>query len=368
MSNLEIVSSQYGQSIWLDHLSRGWMETGQLEEWILKGCRGITTNPSIFEQALTKDDAYNDDIMRLTEAGWTAEAAYWEMLIQDVAVAARLLAPIHQASAGTDGYISIEISPLLAHDTNATITEALALRNRFEARNILIKVPATKAGVAAMAPLMEQGVNLNMTLIFSLERYQEVAETYIDTLVRLDDQQVADAFGVASFFISRIDTHVDDLLHRGQYTGNPPPPGQAAIAQAKLAYRIYLDLYTDNPTWHALLERGARAQRPLWASTSTKNRSYTDTLYVDGLIGSNTINTLPEATAEAFQEHGSPSNSILNYPEIATGVWQSLKDCGINMTEVADQLEAEGVQAFKDAYEEALFAVGNKVDLLKMLR
>ena len=256
MSNLEIVSAQYGQSIWLDHLSRGWMQAGHLEAWMLKGCRGITTNPSIFEQSLMNDDAYNDDIMRLTEAGWTAEAIYWELLIQDVTTAARLLTPIHQASMGTDGYISIEISPLLAHDTNATITEAVALCNRFEAHNVLIKVPATKAGVAAMEPLMEQGVNLNMTLIFSLDRYREVAETYINTLTKLGDQQVAEAFGVASFFISRIDTQVDDLLLRGQYSGTPPPPGQAAIAQAKLAYRMYLDLYADNPTWYALLEKG----------------------------------------------------------------------------------------------------------------
>ena len=370
MSNLANVYTQYGQSIWIDHLSRSWLDEGRLTYWIGQGCRGLTSNPTIFDQAIADDDTYNDDILRLNDQGMSAEDIYWELMVDDITRAAEELQPIYQSSLGTDGYVSVEVSPLVANDTEATITEAVALRSRFDAPNVLIKVPATEAGVAAMSPLMEQGINLNMTLIFSLRRYQQVAQTYIEALQRLTDDQIKTAFGVASFFISRVDTEVDDrltMLAQGSSASELPPKGRAAVAQAKLAYKIYLDLFTDNPTWVELLAKGSLVQRPLWASTSTKNPSYSENLYTDGLIGSNTVNTLPEATAESFRERGSLTNSILSYHEIAQGVWGGLQECGIDMEDVAATLEAQGLERFAKSYDDALFSIGSKIDLVKML-
>lgn len=370
--HLSRLHEQFGQSIWIDHLSRGWLEQGCLDQWIRRGCRGVTSNPTIFEKAFAGEKSYDLDLKRLMggSVSMSVEQAYWEMVAHDVTLASQKLLPVHQASQGSDGFVSVEVNPALANDTEATISEAIALRQRFDGDNVLIKVPATKAGVAAMGPLISQGINLNITLIFSLERYREVAEAYIAAVEDLaqGDQpaQAAKAVGVASFFVSRVDTEVDARLEKlARDAGDKPlpQPGQAAVAQAKLAYEIFVNLFTS-PRWQKLTVMGARPQRPLWASTSTKNPAYKDTLYVDSLIGPNTVNTLPESTAEAFDDHGRPDNTVTAGIEQCHQLWQDLASCGVDMDDVAKTLERQGLESFAKSFDQALDALKLKSEML----
>jgi len=359
----------FGQSVWIDHLSRSWLEQGALKEWIQRGCRGITSNPTIFEKSLTADDSYDADLMELHSSGMSVEDIYWELVIKDVSAAAAQLRPIYEESLGYDGFVSVEIAPALANDTEATITEAITLRERFEAENILIKVPATRPGVAAIGPLIAQGVNLNLTLIFSLQRYREVAEAYITAVEALDSHQIRKVNGVASFFVSRVDTEVDARLAKlaqDPNRGRLPHPGQAAVAQAKLAYEIFLDLFTG-PRWQQLIVKGAKVQRPLWASTSTKNPVYGDTMYVDSLIGLNTVNTLPENTANAFDHHGNLESTVNFGLDEARQLWLELAECGVDMADVSLLLEQQGLRAFAELFDKALESLEAKAELLKIL-
>ena len=376
MNRLETLHSNFNQSIWIDHLSRTWLADGSLKAWISRGCRGITSNPTIFEKCLTAEDAYDADLSRLLAEGISVEDAYWHLAADDVAEAAEQLADVHAESNGEDGFVSVEVSPQLARDTEATIAAAKDLRSRFAAENIYIKVPATEEGVKAMVPLITDGINLNITLIFSLERYRQVAEAYIEALEELalankssnkspDNSSLARVAGVASFFVSRVDTEVDSRLNdtgNSEHT-NSAHQGKAAIAQAKLAYQTFQELFSG-PRWDRLAALGARPQRPLWASTSTKNPAYPDTLYVDNLIGPHTVNTLPETTANAFDDHGTPSRTIDADLESAQTFWHSLPQTGIDMTDVATQLEDQGLAAFTKSFTNALDALEAKAKTL----
>ena len=376
MNRLETLHSDFNQSIWIDHLSRTWLADGSLKAWISRGCRGITSNPTIFEKCLTAEDAYDADLSRLLAEGVSVEDAYWHLAADDVAEAAEQLADVHAQSNGEDGFVSVEVSPQLARDTEATIAAAKDLRSRFAAENIYIKVPATEEGVKAMVPLITNGINLNITLIFSLERYRQVAEAYIEALEELalankssnkspGNSALAGVAGVASFFVSRVDTEVDSRLNalgNAEYS-NSEYQGKAAIAQAKLAYQTFQELFSG-PRWDRLAALGARPQRPLWASTSTKNPAYPDTLYVDNLIGPHTVNTLPETTANAFEDHGTPSRTIDADLESAQAFWHSLPQAGIDMTDVANLLEDQGLAAFTTSFENALAALEAKAKTL----
>lgn len=372
MNRLENLHSDFNQSIWIDHLSRTWLADGSLKAWINRGCRGITSNPTIFEKCLTAEDAYDADLSKLLADGMSIEDAYWHLVADDVADAAKQLADVHAKSNGEDGFVSVEVSPQLARDTEATIEAAKDLRSRFAAENIYIKVPATEEGVKAMMPLISQGINLNITLIFSLERYRQVTEAYIEALEELalaseshgdspGNSTLARVTGVASFFVSRVDTEVDNRLND---LGNSEHQGKAAIAQAKLAYQAFQELFSG-PRWDRLAALGARPQRPLWASTSTKNPAYPDTLYVDNLIGPHTVNTLPETTANAFDDHGIPSRTIDADLESTQSFWHSLPETGIDMLEVADLLEDQGLKAFSESFENALDALEKKANTLE---
>ena len=368
MNRLETLQSDFNQSIWIDHLSRTWLADGSLKAWISRGCRGITSNPTIFEKCLTAEDAYDADLSRLLAEGVSVEDAYWHLAADDVAEAAEQLADVHAQSNGEDGFVSVEVSPQLARDTEATIAAAKDLRSRFAAENIYIKVPATEEGVKAMAPLITGGINLNITLIFSLERYRQVAEAYIEALEELalsGNSALAGVAGVASFFVSRVDTEVDSRLNDIGNTehSNSEYLGKAAIAQAKLAYQTFQELFSGS-RWDRLAAQGARPQRPLWASTSTKNPAYPDTLYVDNLIGPHTVNTLPETTANAFDDHGTPARTIDADLESTQTFWHSLPQAGIDMTDVATLLEDQGLAAFTTSFENALDALEAKAETL----
>ena len=379
MNRLATLHSDFNQSIWIDHLSRTWLADGSLKAWISRGCRGITSNPTIFEKCLTAEDAYDADLSKLLAQGVSVEDAYWHLAADDVAEAAEQLADVHAQSNGEDGFVSVEVSPQLARDTEATIAAAKDLRSRFAAENIYIKVPATEEGVKAMIPLITDGINLNITLIFSLERYRQVAEAYIEALEELalasnlssessnnsPNSALAGVAGVASFFVSRVDTEVDSRLNAigNSARSNAQYLGKAAIAQAKLAYQIFQELFSG-PRWARLAAQGARPQRPLWASTSTKNPAYPDTLYVDNLIGPHTVNTLPEPTANAFDDHGTPSRTIDTDLESTQAFWHSLPQAGIDMTDVATLLEDQGLNAFSKSFTNALTALEAKAKTL----
>lgn len=372
MNRLETLHSDFKQSIWIDHLSRTWLADGSLRAWISRGCRGITSNPTIFEKCLSAEDAYDADLSKLLAEGISVEDAYWHLVADDVAEAAEQLTSVYAESNGEDGFVSVEVSPQLARDAEATIAAAKDLRSRFAAENIYIKVPATEEGVKAMRPLISEGINLNITLIFSLERYRQVAVAYIDALEdlalankSLSNSTLAGVAGVASFFVSRVDTEVDSRLNAlgdSEYP-NTEFLGKAAIAQAKLAYQAFRELFSG-PRWDRLAALGARPQRPLWASTSTKTPAYPDTLYVDNLIGPHTVNTLPETTANAFDDHGVPARTIDADLESTHAFWHSLPDIGIDMLEVADLLEVQGLDAFSTSFTNALNALEKKAKIL----
>ncbi len=352
MSRLNALFEDGGQSPWLDNLRRDWLASGQLQGWVEAGVRGLTSNPSIFAKAMTDSSAYDEDLARLVSAGTSVTDAYWELVIADITGALGALSELHHASGGEDGYVSVEVSPELAHDESATVQAARELGDRFEAPNLYVKVPATVEGVAAIETLVAEGRSINVTLIFSLARYQAVMEAYVAGLERFDGD-LSDVSSVASFFISRVDTEVDRRL---EAIGTPDAlalRGKAAVAQAQVAYSMFQTVFSSE-RWERLAARGARMQRPLWASTSTKNPEYPDTLYVDSLIGPYTVNTLPDATLEAFEDHGTVARTIDANPEAAAYALQQLADVGIDLEDVANQLESEGVASFTSAFEDVL--------------
>lgn len=348
-------SSEFGQSIWYDNVQRGLLSSGEFKSLIARGVRGCTSNPTIFDKAIGGSKDYDAAIQKLVASNSSVDDIYHALVIEDIQAAADALAPIYEESKWTDGYISLEVQPKNASDTQGTVNEALSLVKRVNRPNLMVKVPATDEGLAAITELTAAGVSINVTLIFSRKRYVEVAEAYIKGLERAqaagrDLRRIA---SVASFFISRIDSAVDSWLEK-----NKPERkdlcGKAAIANAKLAYVEYQRLF--GASFAALANKGAQAQRLLWASTGTKNPAYPDTLYLDELIGKNTVNTVPPATLSAFLDHGKVSNSLESGVGVAKETLAELASVGVNLDAVCDQLLQEGVKSFVESMDH-LFGV-----------
>lgn len=343
--------NSFGQSIWLDYIRRDFVTGDGLAKLIAEdGLTGMTSNPAIFEKAIGGGNEYAPAIRALKSKGLDAMGLYEALAIEDIQSAADRLRPVFEASDGRDGYVSLEVSPYLANDTAATVVEAHRLWREVSRPNLMIKVPATKAGLPAIEQLIAQDMNVNVTLLFARGMYEQVAERYIAGLERrlaegLDIDRIA---SVASFFVSRIDAAVDPRLPEALR-------GKTAIANAKLAYESYLRLFSD-ARWEKLAEKGARPQRLLWASTSTKNPAYRDVLYVEELIGSNTVNTLPPATLDAFRDHGRPRASLEEHLPEAHATLAAVEK-HLRLEEVTDTLLVDGVKLFADAFDKLLAAV-----------
>ena len=353
---------EYGQSAWLDNLRRDWIQSGELAEWVTKGCRGVTSNPTIFAKAMSGTEAYIPAISSFMKEHSSIEKIYWELVIQDIRAALEILHPVYEQSEGLDGYVSVEVSPELANNAEETIEAGKELAAKINAPNLYIKVPATADGVTAIEKLVAMGINVNVTLIFSLERYESVIQAYLSGL----EQSQGDLglqHSVASFFVSRVDTEVDRRLEELGSDTAMNARGKAAVAQAQAAYQIFLKHF-ESERYKKLESRGANLQRPLWASTSTKNSDYPDTLYVDSLIGPDTVNTLPDATIEAFLDHGTLSRTIDIDPEYGFKHLSHLQELGIDMNSVSGQLESEGVSSFSKSFQEALTTLKTESDAL----
>ncbi len=361
MNSLQMLEA-YGQSIWLDYIHRDLLSSGELQRMIASdGLRGMTSNPAIFEKAISGTHAYDADIQALTLAGNDAQAIYETLSQRDVRSAADLFRPIYDSTKGLDGYVSLEVNPHLAHDTAGTLAEARRLWTALDRPNICIKLPATTAGLPAITQLVAEGININVTLLFGIPRYRQVADAYIAglearTTAGLPVKRVA---SVASFFVSRIDTLVDVLLAPLIAEGGPQAElakgvrGCVAVASAKLAYRSYKEIFGTNRFRH-LLAAGARVQRLLWASTGTKNPDYSDVKYVENLIGADTVNTLPVETLNAFRDHGVPRNGLIGELSEAKRVLQVLPALGISLKKVTQQLEDEGVAKFNEPFDKLM--------------
>jgi transaldolase/glucose-6-phosphate isomerase len=364
--------SEAGQGVWLDFVDRGFLKEGGLDKLIAEdGLTGVTSNPSIFEKAIGQGQAYDEDLGAFLKAHPNASAvdAYESLAIADIQSAADALRPTYDRLDGKDGYVSLEVSPYLANDTDGTIAEALRLWKAVDRKNLMIKVPGTKAGVPAIRALIEAGLSINVTLLFSIEAYQAVAEAYLAGLeARVAKGQPIDRIAsVASFFVSRIDTQMDKKIAALEAAGDPkakdarPLAGKIAIANAKLAYGWYQDLIAGD-RWKALAAKGAMPQRLLWASTGVKNPDYSDVLYIETLIGPDTVNTVPPKTLDAFRDHGQTAQTLTAGRDEAKAVLDKAQALGLDLPGVTEALVADGVKQFSDAADALLDAVGKKRD------
>ncbi len=338
--------TELGQSVWMDNIQRRLLENGETRAMIERGdIRGMTSNPTIFDKAIEKTHDYDEALIPLAWSGWDKERIFWELIVEDIRSATDLFLPLYEETNGGDGYVSIEVSPYLAGDTDASAAQAQQLWARVARPNLMVKIPATRAGIPAIRRSIAAGININITLIFSLARYAEVMNAYFSGLEdRLAaGQPINQIASVASFFVSRVDTKVDDQLPK-----DSPLRGKIAIANAKLAYEQFQKTFSGE-RWERLRAHGARLQRPLWASTSTKNPEYPDTLYVDNLIGPHTINTMPPQTLEATRDHARTDISVTKDVEQAHRQMEELDAAGISMDQVTQELEEEGVKAFSDS-------------------
>ena len=359
---------KYGQSVWLDYIRRNLITSGELKRLIEEdGLRGMTSNPSIFEKAIAGSTDYTDFLNSLRDrTDLDAKARYELLAIRDIQDAADLMRPVYDSAKRKDGFVSLEVSPYLAHDTQGTIAEARRLWKSVNRDNVMIKVPGTAEGLPAIKQLISEGMNINITLLFSQQVYEQVAEAYIAGLEQLaaNGGDLSRVASVASFFISRIDTLVDSIVNDKLKTEKDPAKqallksilGKVAIANGKLTYQGYLKIFSG-PRWDALAKKGAQTQRVLWASTSTKNPNYRDVLYVEEMIGKDTVNTIPPATLDAFRDHGKLRNSLTENIEAAQETMASLPKAGISMKEVTDKLTKDGVKLFADAFDQLLAAV-----------
>jgi len=351
---------ELGQSVWLDDLRRRMTRSGELEALIDKGLRGLTSNPSIFEQAIAQSTDYHDAIIELAATHPTDRAIFEALAVEDVREAADVFRPVFEETAGADGLVSIEVSPELARDTAGSIAEARRLWQAVDRPNVMIKIPGTREGWPAIERCLQEGININITLLFSVEHYRAVAEAYLRALeARIADGQPIDRLAsVASVFVSRIDTEVDRRL---EARGGPLPGlrGQVAIANARLMYVEFRQL-TRSARWRSLAAQGARVQRPLWASTSTKNPHYRDVLYVESLIGADTVVTVPPHTLRAFEDHGTIARTLTDDPADAPEVMAALAAGGIDFSDVAHTLEEEGIQKFASSFETVLRVIAQK--------
>lgn len=354
-----------GQSVWLDNLSRKIIDSGELKKLIEDaGVRGLTSNPAIFQQAISEADYYDKDIEKFAQEGLDSLAIYEKLAVSDIQRAADLFRPLYDSTNGGDGYVSLEVNPTLVKDTEGTIEEAHRLWNAVDRPNVMIKVPGTVEGLPAITQLIADGININVTLLFSVERYRAVTDAYMDGLqLRLDRGQPIDhVASVASFFLSRIDVLVDPLLDDIIKT-NPERAekakfvkGEVAIANAKKAYEVFLEAFNSD-RFHRLAEHGARKQRVLWASTGNKNPEYDELKYVNPLIGADTVNTMPEKTLEATLKGAKPADTVQQEMSHINKVWETLPELGISIEDVASQLEKEGVEKFDVPFNKLLNAI-----------
>lgn len=348
MSNLIRELTALGQSLWYDNIQRRLLNNGVMAGLISRGeIRGMTSNPSIFNQAIVNSKDYDSALAPLAWCGWDAEKIFWKLAFDDIKTALDLFTPLYQKTKGSDGFVSIEVNPFFANDTEATIKQARDLWNEINRPNLMIKIPATPQGLPAIRQAISEGINVNVTLIFSISRYQEVMSAYLEGLKdRLKDgKPVGQIASVASFFVSRVDTKIDPLLHENSYLR-----GKAAIANSKLAYLAFKEVFFSDE-FEIMKSAGCQIQRPLWASTSTKNPYYADTIYVDELIGENTVNTVPPATLDAYRDHGKANLTINRDLDQAQAIFPSLKSEGIFIEQITQELEIEGVKAFQVAFE-----------------
>jgi transaldolase len=364
-----------GQSVWLDDIDRGQLRSGLFERLIDEdGLSGATGNPTIFEHAITHSTTYDEQMRQLLALGKNAQEIYEALAMTDVRTVADLLRPTYDRTNGQDGFVSIEVSPYLADDTERTLAEVRRFWHAIERPNLMVKIPSTPAGVPAIRQALAEGININITLIFSLDNYRQVAEAYLGALEErlAAGKDISGIASVASFFVSRVDVLVDKLLEdeikavgeRAAQQQLKALEGEAAIANARLAYQEFKRLFSG-PRFAALKQRGVRVQRPLWASTSTKNPAYRDVLYVEELIGPDTVNTMPLTTIERFREHGRVRLSIEDQLPAAKAQLAALADVGIHYDQVTRQLQEEGVQKFVDSFHTLFQCIENKRKVLQ---
>jgi transaldolase len=364
---LQSLYSEQGQSAWLDNLKRDYVTSGKLVEVRESGVRGLTSNPSIFQKAIQGSADYDEQFNQIAADGGSIVDDYWSLVIRDIHGACDVFSKMYDHSNGVDGYVSVEVAPSLAHDGPGTETAARELHERINRRNLMVKIPGTEEGIAPIQQMISEGRSINVTLIFSLPRYADVMEAYISGLEQLaadPDADLSQVASVASFFISRVDVEVDKRLNANGSDEALALRGKAAVAQGKLAYKLFTETFSG-PRWEALTARGARVQRPLWASTGAKNPEYSDVLYVDELIGPDTVNTLPDATMEAFADHGTVARRVDADVDQSEAVWAALPGVGVDMDEVAGQLEREGVASFITAFDELIEALEVKAAELR---
>lgn len=349
-----------GQSIWLDYIRRDLLVSGELQRLVEEdGLRGLTSNPTIFENAISRSSEYDESIRAITagERDISVSALYERLAIEDIQMAADFLKPVYESSEGTDGFVSLEVSPHLAYDTAGTVSEARRLWETVNRPNLLVKVPATRDGIPAIEVLIDQGINVNVTLMFSLGHYEEVALAYIRGLER--NPNPARVASVASFFVSRIDTAVDPLLDAAGTPEAQALKGKVAIAKSRQVYARFREIFHGN-AFAAQRARGGRVQRPLWGSTSSKNPAYRDVMYVESLIGPDTVNTVPLETLNAFRDHGQVAPTLLQGQDGVKEVLERLPELGIDLKAVTERLQMEGVAAFASSYDRLLAALKEK--------
>jgi len=364
MKNSVARISEFGQSIWLDYIRRKFISSGELKKLIDEdGLKGVTSNPAIFEEAIAKSDDYNEALIVQTKKGLSAKNIFLSIAVEDVQNASDLFAEVYEKTNGLDGYVSLEVSPDLARSMYGTIVEARSLWKAVDRKNVMIKVPGTRQALPAICQLISEGINVNVTLLFGLERYRQVAEAYIAGLEkRVEDGKPIDSIAsVASFFLSRIDSMVDPMIE--EKLGMDPMAdklaGKVAIACAREAYQIYKNLF-GSERFKKLEAKGAKPQRLLWASTGTKNKAYSDLMYVEALIGANTVNTVPIQTLNAYRDHGNPAARLEENIEESQIVLRELKALGIDLKTVSEKLEEEGILKFVKPFEHLLQVIDQK--------
>jgi transaldolase len=357
-----------GQSPWQDNISRDQLVSGTLQDMVNDGdITGLTSNPTIFQQAISGSNDYDVTISNLSSQGLDTEAIFYALASEDIMQAADIFGSVYASTGGTDGFVSLEVSPRLAMETSATVSEAIQLWETVDRPNLMIKIPATIPGLEAITMAISAGISVNVTLIFSVDRYSKVIDAYMAGLEKRVEsgQDITEINSVASFFISRIDTLVDARLEDMLVTDveTDSMKGRAAIANANLAYKLFQDSISSG-RWTALEEKGAHVQRPLWASTSTKDPKYSDVLYVESLIAKDTVNTMPPSTMQAFKDHGNATLGLEMGPEKASRHMEKLSSLGISMDEISAKLETDGVASFRESYEQLLSVIEERsIDL-----
>ncbi|GHO83059.1 transaldolase [Dictyobacter formicarum] len=375
MANPLIQLQELGQSVWYDNIDRAQLASGQFQKMLAEdGIVGVTANPTIFEKSISGGHAYDDQIIQLIKEGKDTNDIYEAVVIQDIRTVADLLRPIYDRTEGGDGYVSLEVSPDLAHDTKGTISEAKRFWSMVDRPNLMIKIPATPEGIPAIYETLRSGINVNVTLIFSLESYRDVADAYTRALEDRNgrSEDISKLASVASFFVSRVDTLVDKLLEEKIKASNDPAEkeelksleGKAAIANARLVYQDFKRIF-NTPRFESLKHAGAHVQRPLWASTSTKNPAYRDVLYAEELIGPNTVDTMPLETIINFRDHGRVRLSIEDDIPGAKAVLDSLEKKGIHYAQITQQLQDEGVKKFADSFHQLFKGIEDKKNAIK---